>query len=83
MEGEIQMDNSYFDSLAVVLPEDIEKLKWRGEFDRAVRRIDSRLEKDIPQALRKRLMIERRFLSGCRDSTPIHGQRPLAYCGTM
>ena len=30
MEGEIQMDNSYFDSLAVVLPEDIEKLKWRG-----------------------------------------------------
>ena len=29
MEGEIQMDNSYFDSLAVVLPEDIEKLKWR------------------------------------------------------
>ena len=38
-----------FDSLAVVLPEDIEKLKWRGEFDRAVRRIDSRLEKDIPQ----------------------------------
>ncbi len=27
MEGEIQMDNSYFDSLAVVLPEDIEKVK--------------------------------------------------------
>ena len=49
-ERENQMDNSYFDSLAVVLPEDIEKLKWRGEFDRAVRRIDSRLEKDIPQA---------------------------------
>ncbi len=62
MEGEIQMDNSYFDSLAVVLPEDIEKLKWRGEFDRAVRRIDSRLEKDIPQALRKRLMIEKEIL---------------------
>ena len=56
------MDNSYFDSLAVVLPEDIEKLKWRGEFDRAVRRIDSRLEKDIPQALRKRLMIEKEIL---------------------
>ena len=62
MKGEIQMDNSYFDSLAVVLPEDIEKLKWRGEFDRAVRRIDSRLEKDIPQALRKRLMIEKEIL---------------------
>ena len=62
MEGEIQMDNSYFDSLAVVLPEDIEKLKWRGEFDRAVCRIDSRLEKDIPLALRKRLMIEKEIL---------------------
>lgn len=49
MKGEIQMDNSYFDSLAVVLPEDIEKLKWRGEFDRAVRRIDSRLERIFPR----------------------------------
>ncbi len=53
MKGEIQMDNSYFDSLAVVLPEDIEKLKWRGEFDRAVRRIDSRLEKGYSPGFEK------------------------------
>lgn len=56
------MDNRYFETLAVPLPEDIEKLKWRGDFAGAVRRIDSRLKRDIPQALRKRLMIEKEIL---------------------
>lgn len=67
------MDNSYFETLAVPLPEDIEKLKWRGDFDRAVRRIDSRLKGDISQALRKRLMIEKEILKR------MPGQYPYAW----
>lgn len=67
------MDNSYFETLAVPLPEDIEKLKWRGDFDRAVRRIDSRLKGDISQALRKRLVIEKEILKR------MPGQYPYAW----
>ena len=45
-------------SLAVPLPEDIEKLKWFGDFDRARRVIKLRLEKELPKMLRKRLEME-------------------------
>lgn len=48
--------------LAVKLPEDIEKLKWYGDFDRAERVIDMRLKKDIPEALRRRLELEKWIL---------------------
>ena len=48
--------------LTVRLPEDIEKLKWYGDFERAKRVIDMRLEKEIPEALRKRLELERWIL---------------------
>ena len=41
--------------LTVGLPEDITRLKWYGDLERAKRVIDMRLEKDIPEALRKRL----------------------------
>ena len=45
--------------LTVGLPEDIEKLKWYGDFERAGRIIDMRLEKDIPTPLRRRLLMEK------------------------
>ncbi|MCI9361434.1 MAG: transglutaminase domain-containing protein [Hungatella sp.] len=45
--------------LTVGLPEDIEKLKWYGDFERAARIIDMRLEKDIPEPLRRRLLMEK------------------------
>ncbi len=48
--------------LTTGLPEDIEKLKWYGDFDRAEKVINMRLEKDIPEALRKRLELERWML---------------------
>lgn len=44
--------------LTVPLPEDIMKLKWFGDFERAKRLIEKRLKKDIPNALRKRLELE-------------------------
>lgn len=50
------------DCLTAPLPEDIEKLKWRGDFDRALKVIDLRLEKDLPQMLKKRLILEKDIL---------------------
>ena len=38
--------------LSVPLPEDVKKLKWYGDFERANHVIDMRLAKDIPTALR-------------------------------
>ncbi len=48
--------------LTVGLPEDITRLKWYGDLERAKRVIDMRLEKDIPEALRKRLELEKWIL---------------------
>ena len=48
--------------LAVPLPEDIEKLKWFGDFERARKLIDMRLAKEIPEALKKRLELEKEIL---------------------
>ncbi|MDO4326658.1 MAG: transglutaminase-like domain-containing protein [bacterium] len=48
--------------LTVPLPEDIMKLKWYGDFERAERVIDLRLKKEIPVALRKRLELEKLIL---------------------
>lgn len=54
--------------LSVPLPEDIEKLKWYGDFDRAQRVIDMRLKKEIPEALRHRLELEKEILQRMPDS---------------
>ncbi len=48
--------------LTVNLPEDVEKLKWFGDFDHAQNVIDLYLNRDIPEALRKRLSIEKELL---------------------
>ena len=48
--------------LTVSLPEDIEKLKWYGDFERAQKVISMRLAKNLPEALRKRLELEKWIL---------------------
>ena len=45
--------------LAVPLPEDVLKLKGYGDFERLIRVIDLKLEKDLPLALRRRLELEK------------------------
>ncbi|MBE5784046.1 MAG: transglutaminase domain-containing protein [Clostridiales bacterium] len=45
--------------LSTPLPEDVKKLKYFGDFDRLLRVIDLKLQKDIPLALRKRLEYEK------------------------
>ena len=57
-----QVKYSDLQYLTVGLPEDIEKLKWYGDFERAEKVINMRLEKDIPEALRKRLNLEKWIL---------------------
>lgn len=54
--------------LTAELPEDIMKLKWYGDFERAKRVIDLRLTKELPMALRKRLELEKVIL----ERLPVH-----------
>lgn len=51
--------NLCVDSLSMPLPEDILKRKWAGDLEGAVRAIDLRLEKELPDMLRARLECER------------------------
>lgn len=58
--------------LAVPLPEDVQKLKGYGDMDRLKRVIDRKLGKDIPYALRQRLLLEKEILAlwpGCYPHT--------------
>ena len=48
--------------LEIELPEDILKLKWAGYYDRAIKLIDERISRDIPFALKQRLIIEKDIL---------------------
>lgn len=48
--------------LGAPLPEDVEKLKWHGDLQKAAARIDRYLEKEIPQAQRSRLEAEKEVL---------------------
>ncbi len=57
--AKMQEDLKY---LKVNLPEDILKLKCNGDFEGAQRLIDRRLAKDIPIAMRKRLILETEIL---------------------
>lgn len=57
MADKTVMDMRY---LNVPLPEDLMKLKWGGDYERLVRVIDRRLaDETLPEALRKRLQLER------------------------
>lgn len=54
--------NDYFLTLSTPLPEDIQKLKWCGQFEQAKRVIGLRLKKDLPQVMKDRLILEREIL---------------------
>lgn len=50
-------------ALAVELPEDIIRLKEHGDLELALKVIDRRLEKPIPQIMRERLLLEKEILA--------------------
>lgn len=56
----MQYDLKY---LSVPLPEDVLKLKGFGDLERLNRVIDLKLQKDIPYALRQRLLLEKEILA--------------------
>ena len=49
--------------LSVPLPEDVMKLKYYGDFERLNRVIDLKLQKDIPYALKQRLLLEKEIIA--------------------
>lgn len=64
--------------LHVSLPEDIQRMKWHGDFDRAIRVIERRIEGDIPEALRKRLILEKDILKRMPDNYPHTWEQALS-----
>lgn len=64
--------------LMTELPEDIAKLKAVGDFDRAIRTIDKRLEKDLPEALQIRLEQEKEILPMIKAAYPYTYNEALA-----
>lgn len=51
--------NLCVNSLSMPLPEDILKRKWAGDLEGAIRAIDLRLARDLPEMLRARLVCEK------------------------
>ena len=45
--------------LKVCLPDDIRMMRDHGDWDSALRLIDKRLERELPEAIRQRLLIEK------------------------
>ena len=46
------------EALGYPLPEDIEKLKWHGDYAEAIELIHTRLGENIPETLKEKLRIE-------------------------
>ncbi|MCM1215762.1 MAG: transglutaminase-like domain-containing protein [Lachnospiraceae bacterium] len=67
----------YIECLSVELPEDILKRKWHGDFQGADRLIGLWLERDIPGALRKKLILEREILKR------LPGEYPYTYAEAL
>jgi len=70
--NQIEGDSMYSDLqyLKLNLPEDVLKLEHSGNFDGALRLIDLRLKKEIPQVLRKRLEIEKDIIRIIKTEYP-------------
>lgn len=58
------------DALTVELPEDITRLKAMGHLKLMKRVIEKRLEKDLPEALRERLLLEREIIARLPEQYP-------------
>ena len=72
--------NSDLKYLLTPLPEDIAKLKGCGDFTRALRVIDKRLEKELPNSLKKRLELERYIIKDIPASYPYDFNAALEKC---
>ena len=64
--------------LEVPLPEDVQKLKWHGDFTALDECIAHKLQKDIPLALRKRLELEREIVRRIPQQYPYSKEKAIA-----
>lgn len=65
------------DSLSMPLPEDILKRKWAGDLAGAVKAIDCRLKRDLPDMLRARLLCERERIRRLPTQYPWNREQAL------
>lgn len=77
------MEDYKFDDLKylqIPLPEELLKLKWYGSFTRMNKVIDAKLAKDIPTALKKRLLHEKEIISRMPREYPLSYDEALKIC---
>lgn len=77
------MDRYEFDDLEylqIPLPEDLLKLKWYGCFERMNKVIEAKLAKNIPTALKKRLIHEKEIIRRMPLEYPLSYQTALLIC---
>lgn len=66
------------DSLSMPLPEDILKRKWAGDLEGAIKAIDRRLNLELPEMLRARLICERERIRRLPTQYPWTREEALA-----
>lgn len=64
------MKRDRLEALSVSLPEDIARLKAAGELEQADHIIDIRLQKELPEMLRERLLLEKEILKRLPEQYP-------------
>ena len=67
-------------SLSAALPEDIARAKEAGYFEEALSLIDARLERELPQMMRRRLICEKERLRRLPRQYPYDRDEVLALC---
>lgn len=70
-------ENTSLEALAVELPEDIARAREHGDLELAARMIDRRVQKNIPDALRQRLLLEKEILSLLPERYPYSWEEAL------
>ena len=67
-------------TLNIPLPEDLLKLKWNGQFDLMTEMIDLRIQKDIPQQLKERLLLEKEIIKQLPKQFLYTQEEAIAIC---
>lgn len=65
-------------ALAYSLPEDVLSLKYNGDFETEIERIDSLLKRPLPEPLAERLRVERLLAEGMMDDYSLSFEEGLA-----
>ena len=80
---EIKTFDGELEALAVELPEDIARLKAYGNLELANRLIERRLQKDIPQIMKKRLLLEQEIMRQMPAAYPFDWESAVAAAQEM